>query len=214
MRTAVLTALAALVLVLGALADEPLDPGLKPVAKDAKPGPENEIPGPFQPYNVTGKDEFRGKFHSVVSEHDLDPVVLVFVRGTNPAPVAGLLPPLDEAVKKNERLRLGAAVVFLSGDITDLVGEDVKRERAAAEVGDKMGKYKNVAAALDVPASVKDYKLNDKAEVTVLMYNKYRVLLSRAYPADGLKGEDAVKALMGDINAQLDAIRAEVGAKK
>jgi hypothetical protein len=215
MRTAVLTVLASLVLVLTALADEPLDPGLQPAReKDGKKMPADEVPGPFHPFNITGKDEFRGKFHSVISEHGLDPVVLIFVRGTNPAAVAGLLPPLDEAVMKNERLRLGAAVVFLSNDITDLVGEDVARDKAAAEIQDKMAKYKNTAAMLDVPADVKDFKLNEKAEVTVLMYNKYRVLFARAYPADGMKADDAVKALLGDINGRMDAIRAEAGGKK
>jgi hypothetical protein len=213
MRIALLAALGSLTLVFAALADEQLDPGLKPAPPDGKPGAGSEIPGPFRPYNITGKDEFRGKFHSVISEHDLDPVVLVLVRGTSPAPVAALLPPLDEAVKKNERLRLAAVVVFLSAEISDLVGDDVKRDKAAAEIGDKLAKYKNVSAALDVPADVKDYKLNDKAEVTVLMYNKYRVLLSRAYPADGLKSGDTIKTLMGDITSQLDSVRAAAGNK-
>ncbi|HEV3261479.1 MAG TPA: hypothetical protein VG013_31805, partial [Gemmataceae bacterium] len=205
MRAAVFATLASLALVLAVAADEPLDPGLKPVPKDGKPGPENEIPGPFHPFNITGKDEFRGKFHSVVSEHSLDPVVLIFVRGTKPATVGTLLAQLDEAVKNNERLRLAAVVVFLSNEMkdNDLVADDVGRDKAAAEIQDKLAKYKNIAAVLDVPPDVKDFKLNDKAEVTVLMYNKYRVVLGHAYPADGLKGDEAAKALMGDISGQL-----------
>jgi hypothetical protein len=60
---------------------------------------------------------------------------------------------------------------------------------------------------------VKDYRLNDKAVVTVLLYYKYRVLGSRAYPKDGLNDE-AAKALLADMNAQLDAIREQQTGKK
>jgi hypothetical protein len=203
MRTAALTTLV-LTAFLAAPTETPLDAGLKPGA---------EVPGPFQPYAVTGKDAHRGKFHSPVSEHGLDPTVLIFIRGIDAGPAAALLPALDAAVVKNERLRLGAVVIFLLDDIEDAVTEDVKREQAAARIQDQMGKYKHMEAYLDVPADVKEYHLNDKAEVTVLMYDRYRILVSRAYSKDGLKDE-AAKALVADINAQLDAIREQQTGKK
>src|SRR5262249_3872623 len=67
-----------------------------------------DLPGPFQPYNVTGKYgrtvktendksiKVPGNFHCLITEHGLDPGVLIFVRG-----VKGQLPKSDaEAEKK------------------------------------------------------------------------------------------------------------------
>src|SRR5438128_1806253 len=58
-----------------------------------------DLPGPFLPYNVTGKFgrttktendkqiDVPGNFHCLITEHGLDPGVLIFVRG-----VKGQLP--------------------------------------------------------------------------------------------------------------------------
>jgi hypothetical protein len=184
--------------------DKTLDAGLRP-GKD-------EVGGPFRPYNVTGKH--KGKFHSLLSEHGLDPVVLVFVRGVEPGEdVAGLLQKLDALAAQNERLRLSVAVVFLSDDIKDLVLEDDKREPEAGKVLDHAGKLEHVAAALEVPANVRDaYKLNDKAEVTVMLYNKFRVETNRAF-APGTLNDAAVKSVLDEINARLDALRPATARK-
>src|SRR5579864_2411036 len=102
MRNVVWAAVGVLVVAAGAwAADPPADNGLQP-GKD-------EIGGPFLPYNVTGKDQHRGKFHSLVSEYGLDPVVMVFVRGADPnAAVLTLAQKLDALVEQNQRQRLAA----------------------------------------------------------------------------------------------------------
>jgi hypothetical protein len=183
-----------------------------------RPG-KDEVGGSFLPYNVTGKDRHRGKFHSLVSEYGLDPVVVVFIRGIEPgASTMDLLTKLDALVEKSERIRLHAYAVFLSDNLKDLVGkekkDDDKRDEEATALLDKMGKLNHLAATLDVIADVRDsYKLDDKAEVTVVYYNKLRVELVRSYLPKTLD-EPAVEALLKDINAKLDPLRAAVRRKK
>ena len=186
--------------------DKALDAGLRP-GKD-------EIGGPFRPYNVTGKEKYRGKFHCLVSEHGLDPVVLVFVRGVEPGDfVVDLLQKLDALAAKSERLRLAVVAVFLSDDVKDLVKDDAKREEAAGKVMEKVGKIEHVAAAVDVAADVKDaYKLNDDADVTVMLYNKFRVETNRAF-APGTLDEAAVGSVVDEITAKLDALRGATARK-
>jgi hypothetical protein len=186
--------------------DKSLDAGLQP-GKD-------EIGGPFLPYNVTGKEKHRGKFHSLVSEHGLDPVVLVFVRGVEPGDfVKDLLQKLDALAAKYEPLRLTVVAVFLTDDVKDLVKDDAKREEAAGKVMDTVGKLEHVAAALDVLPDVKDaYKLNDNAELTVMLYNKFRVETNRAFAA-GTLDEAGVGSVVDEINRKLDALRGTTARK-
>src|SRR5262249_24388654 len=99
-----------LTVFLAAPTDKPLEPGLAPGA---------DLPGPFQPYAVTGKDLHRGKLHSSISEHGLDPTVLLFVRVIDAGSVNPLLQALEAAVMKYEKIRFGVVVVFISDDIQD-----------------------------------------------------------------------------------------------
>ncbi|HJT76624.1 MAG TPA: hypothetical protein VJ739_05435, partial [Gemmataceae bacterium] len=201
----VLTLAALLAPTAAARPAEPLDPGLRP-GKD-------DVPGPFHPYNVVGGHE--GKFHSPLSEHGLNPTVLVFVRGTEPsAAVVDLLKKLDALVGRYPDLRAGALAVFLSDDITDLLGEDDKREAEAKALHDKTGDFKHVEVSLDVPADVKDaFKLNDNAEVTVLYCNKLHVEIARAF-AKGALDAKAVQALVDEIGAKLDKMQAALSGRR
>jgi hypothetical protein len=220
MRDAALTVLTLALTLLATAAvpaadkdDKPAEKSDKALEAGLKPG-KDEIGAPFHPYNVTGKEKHRGKFHSLISEHGLNPVVLVFVRGVEPGDeIVGLLQKLDTLAAQSERLRLGVVVVFLSEDIKDLVGEDKKREEEEGKIQDKVGKLEHIAAALDVPRDVKDaYKLNDKAEVTVMLYNRFRVETNRAFAKDTLN-EAAVGSVLDEINAKLDALRGTTARK-
>src|SRR6266511_445780 len=138
-------------------------------APAAPPAPEQlpDLPGPFHPYNVTGKDQHRGTYHCLVSEHGLDPVVLVFVRGNEPTDaVKKLLAGLDEAVDKNQKARLRVVVVFLSDDLADVVKDNDKRDALAPKLLDATGDFKQIAVGLDSYAPIKAlYKLADEAEI-------------------------------------------------
>src|SRR5262245_49832095 len=207
---------AALVLFAGLLlvcslraGDEPKADPEKPDAPPAKDKAKasDDLPGPFRPFNITGKavdrvnqeirkfrkpddkdkarEPDRGTFHCLVSEHGLNPVVMVLVRGTAPSDaLLDLLKKLDAAVEKNQNARLASFVVFLTekmvnDKILDLVEMDDEREQEVAliEARTKNAELKNLAVALDVYPTIKElYKLEDQAEVTVLIYNKLKVL--------------------------------------
>src|SRR5205823_5744957 len=74
------------------------------------PEPGSDIPGPFHTYNASGKK--KGRFHCLVSEHELNPVVMVIVRGTEVSvPLRYLLVKLDNAIKNNPNSRLSGFAV-------------------------------------------------------------------------------------------------------
>src|ERR1700722_10106108 len=114
------------------------------------------VPASFHPYNVTArlviKEEpdpeeekskvknkpytTKGKFHCLVTEYDLDPVVMLFVRGSldENAAFRDLLQKLDAAIDRNPGVRLRSFVVFISDDIANVVDEDDKREAAEKKI--------------------------------------------------------------------------------
>lgn len=207
--------------------------GLAPAADKALasgPQPKEILPGPFQPYLVLGKPKHKGTHHCLVSYHALNPVVMVLVRGTNPSAenkLDELLKALDAAVPVHERDRLAAFAVFLADDIKPddkeedtlkravkkSLQEDDERAKVAAALDDRFKELKNVSIAFDWLAGVKkQYKLHDDAEVTVIIYNQYKVLSSHAFRKDELK-DAGVTAIMADVEAQLKAIREGLAGK-
>src|SRR2546422_10631179 len=81
-------------------------------------GPGRLIGGPFQPYNLNGK---RGKerFHCLVCEFSLEPVVAIFVREgpePNPEVLQELLKKTDDAVERHQEAQLHSFAIFLSPD--------------------------------------------------------------------------------------------------
>jgi hypothetical protein len=85
------------------------------------------VPGPFHPYNVTGRygprkekdkdEESEGRFHCPVTEHAEDPMVLVFTRDVELGDkTKSLLQKLDNVTAKNTNVRLAATVVFVEKD--------------------------------------------------------------------------------------------------
>ena len=167
------------------------------------PQPGQEIPGPFQPFNATGKRQ--GKFHCLVCEHGLDPTVMIFAPATEPgAPVLKLLQELDKAVEKNKRSRFGAFAVFLS----DEVKADDPREALAAKVADwaKQAKLRpdDVVLSIDKVAGPDGYKLAE-GHTTILLYNKLTVVANFAFD----------KALTdADVDTVMKAVETQLLAKK
>src|SRR5690348_17310199 len=93
--TAALCALAAVAL---GQPPAPKDDKAKEAAGPLAPG--QNLPGPFHPFNVTGP--YADHFHCPVSDHNLDPGVLVFARDlVLSPPLRKLLSGLDAAIDKN-----------------------------------------------------------------------------------------------------------------
>jgi hypothetical protein len=195
MRTCALTVLALLIIAAG--------PQEKPSAPKGGLKPGDELPDPFQPYNVNGK--FKGRFHCLVCQHGLNPVAAVFVRGTdNLESVGPLLQALETAVKdkKNEKARLAAFAVFVDEQLPDVVGNDDKREELAKKLDDLAGKLDRVTLSLESKANLEKYHLDPDADVTLLLYDKLKVVEVKPLAKAKLTKE-SVPALVSETVAKL-----------
>jgi hypothetical protein len=171
------------------------------------PSPGKNLPGPFHPFNVTGP--YADHFHCPVSDHNLDPGVLVFVRDLNlTPPLRKLLTGLDSAIEKNPAVRLAATVTFLSDDLPNVVEEDDKRDELKARVQElaKGLGLKHVVLTLDSKPDVEKYLRDVNLAVAVVLYKKFHVVSSHDLPRD--KITDAA------VQQILDAVASQLGAKK
>jgi hypothetical protein len=166
------------------------------------------LPGPFDAFNVNGK-KAKGRQHCLVCENGLHPVVLVFAR--EPAegkdgPLTALLAKLDEAVSRHaDGHFLGSFAVFLSPhalnsannaeekDTKKIVEETIARDALIKRLEGRAENLKNVVIACYPAEGPKDYKINPKAEVTVLFYKKHKVLANFSYPEEKLTEAEADK---------------------
>ena len=111
------------VLAMSAAADDPPakeeDASNKKADLPLKVG--SNLPATFHPYNVTGP--FKQRFHCPISEHGLEPMVLIFYKNVDFSdPLPDLLKRLDTAIEKDADKRLGAFVAFLPDDLPDVAG--------------------------------------------------------------------------------------------
>lgn len=192
------------------------------------PQPSESLPGPFQPFVVVGKPKFKGRIHCPITENALNPVVGVFVRGTEPSEaIVSLIQKLDEAAAKNEVARLAAFAAFLADDVQEdenepdkvkaavqkVLKEDDQRETVAASLEDRFRDLKLTTIVFDWLGNVKPrYKLHDEAEVTVVIYEQNKVRSSHAFRREELT-DDGVKSVMDDVAAQLKAIKDELAGR-
>jgi hypothetical protein len=195
-------------------------------------GEGKNIPGTFHPYNVTARltakeepDEedadvkvkkvpytTKGKFHCLVTEYDLEPVVMLFARNLEEnAGFRDLLTKLDAAIERNPSVRLRSFVVFISDDIANVVAEDNKRgeaEKKIQKVADDL-KLKNVVLTLASKSDVAKYALDEATALTAVLYKQLRVEGVKKVSRDQLDkaDADAVKAVMKDVAGKLKATR-------
>lgn len=193
--------------------------------------PGNNLPGTFHPFNVNealapptddpdAKDKpvskhkieahaTKGKFHSLVSEYDLRPVVMLVAKGSldDNAAFGKLLQSLDTAIERNRKgARLHAFVVFLYDDLTDVMDQDEKREQYARRL-EKLAedlKLRSVVLSLASKNDLAKYRLDESA-LTGVLYNKLKIAAThRAGPE---KVDDAAKAILADVAGKLGATR-------
>jgi hypothetical protein len=178
------------------------DPGALEVDKD--------LPGPFEPYNVTGPR--KGFFHSLVDEYGMDPTVMILVRdqtvvntplrfGEGEAP-DGLLKRLDDLIDRNPAARLHAFTVFLRPDVEDPSANDDARAKAAKALEDQAAALglKHVVLALDTPADVEKYLPTRGPWATVIVSDRLRIALPvRSLPRDAAEGQKDVDDLLREL---------------
>ena len=179
--------------------------------KDAPLRVGGNLPGPFHPYNVTGPH--KQHFHSLVSEHDLDPMVMVFYKSVDFSdPLPDLLKRLDTAITKNPDVRLGSFAVFLPEDLSDVVGGDDKTDDARLKLEKQIDqaasdmKLKNVILCMDTKADVDKYGLSESNLITVVLYTKLKVFAVYALPKSDFTPA-AIDKIMAEVADKLGAKR-------
>lgn len=153
-----------------------------------KSGPQinEDVPGPFHPYNVTGKAA--GRKNCLYCQNGANPVAVVFARHVSP-PVTKLIKKLDECTAKNGACRMGSYVVFLS----DKEGLDKELKALADKT-----KLENIVLSIDNPAGPEEYKISKDADVTVLLYTKHLVKANYAFKKGELKDKD-IEGILKDM---------------
>jgi hypothetical protein len=203
-------ALCALATFAAAQQPAPKDGKGKAATKDAGKGegplaPGQNLPGPFHPFNVTGP--FANHFHCPVSDHNLDPGVLIFTNDlTVTPPLRNLLRGLDAAIDKNPAARLAGTVTFLSDDLPNVVEDDDKREELKAKVQEIANSLalKHVVLCLDSRPDVAKYLREENVALTVVLYKKFQVVRRDALSREKVT-DAAVQQILADVAAQLGA---------
>lgn len=166
-----------------------------------------------------------GRYHSPVAEYGLSPVVLVFVREVPEAdkPLFELLKKLDELIVKHPNVPFGCCAILLNDaglrEALEKSGEDYNKKFAETTVAKedlekrlrgiaKAKGIERVTFALDQSTGPKAYQFDDKADVTVLTYNRHTIINRRTFGKDKLTSMD-VKA----IAAEAEKVIAEEESK-
>jgi hypothetical protein len=116
---------------------------------------------------------------------------MVFSRKSDAA-LASLVKQIDEQIAKNSGKKLSSFVNLLGEDREALEG---KAKELAAE-----SKPANVAIVVPVEFEdgPKDFGINPKAEVTVMLYNKLKVVSNHAFGPGEFDAKD-VEAIVADV---------------
>jgi hypothetical protein len=158
-------------------------------AEDVKSGPQvgEKVPGPFHPLNING--EMAGKKHCLFCQNGQNPVAMIFARSADENTI-NLIKKVEEATSKNSNAKMGSFVVFLSDD-KDLEGK-------LKEVAEKTG-LKNCVLSIDNPAGPKGYNVNEKADVTVVLYSERNVKANHSFGKGELNSK-AIDAVISDVS--------------
>jgi hypothetical protein len=155
-----------------------------------KPG---DAPAAFQVQDVTGPAA--GTKLCYRCRYGGNPVVAVFTHKIDDK-VASLVKKVDAEVAKNKDKKMKAFVVLL----TDDPDHAEPKLKALAEKNN----IENVPLTIfDGPMGPLDYKLSDKADVTVLMWVKSDVKVNRAF-APGQLDTASISAIVKDTSKILD----------
>jgi hypothetical protein len=190
------------------------------------------VPGSFHPLNVTARNTdkeepdaedadvkvkkvaytTKGKYHCLVTEYDLNPVVLLFARNLEEnIAFRDLLTKIEGAIERNPGVRMRSFVVFVSDDIANISLDDDKRveaEKKIQKLADDL-KLKNVVLTLASKADVAKYALDDATALTAVLYKQLKIEAVKKVTRDKLDKVDAdpVKAIMTEVAGKLKATR-------
>jgi hypothetical protein len=164
------------------------------------PQPGSTVPGSFSPLIINGpwkeedtkKDEEAKpiyRHHSVVAGFGLKPVVLVFARDYKDETVADFLKKLEAKVEAYQDQELRASAIFLCHDdkrdknlpTKELIEVTNEQETIIAKLQENLPGLKRVLVGIDAPGGPKGYAVGERAYVTVILYDKYKVKKAYVY---------------------------------
>jgi len=191
-------------------------------------GPEKGafLPRAFDCYNVNGPS--KGKPHCLVCSSALYPAVLIFaaepIEGKDEA-FTELLTKLDAMAADFEERNFLVGVVILSPDARDstnnareedaakLIEEAIKREKLIERIRKRAENIKHIVVGIypqDGPIvradPPKGYKLNPKAAITVLFYERRKIIDNYAYAPGTLDSKD-VEMMVKKVRESLSAAK-------
>jgi hypothetical protein len=155
-----------------------------------KSGPQvGEVarPKPFFPLNLNGPTP--DEKQCLVCRNGNNPVAMIFARDTSEQLVS-LIAKLDAETVKNADKKMGSFAVFCN----DSEGLDGKLKIVA-----KNQKLKAFVLAIDNPTGPEPYKIAKDADVTVVLYNKSKVIANYAFKKGELKASD-VEKIVSDVS--------------
>jgi hypothetical protein len=181
---------------------EEMEPAEEDEDADKKEKQKEKAKTKRAPY--TSKD----KYHCLVTEYDLDPVVVLFARDLEgDKGFQDLLKKLEEACTKHRLARLRCFVVFLPDKLANVSAQDDERGEAIKKIEKLQDALKltNVVLTLAAKSDVAKWGLDDAAALTAVMYRNLRIMASRTVARDELEKEDspAVADLLADVTGKL-----------
>jgi len=179
-----LASFAAVLLVAGMVVAAEVESGLK----------VGESVGAYNVKDITGPNA--GKSLCYRCNYGARPVINVFTRTTGDD-LAKLVVQVDKLVEANKDKKMAAFVTVLAED-ADKVAPKLE------EIAKKNG-IKNVPLTIfDGEAGPEDYKISDKADVTVLLWNKHEVKAKVAVEKGGKIDEKTIKNVVASSEKILD----------
>jgi hypothetical protein len=171
-----LAGFAAVLLVAGAVVAADVESGLKP----------GESVGAYNVKDITGPNA--GKSLCYRCNYGARPVINVFTRQVNDD-VAKLVKEVDQLVEQNKDKKMAAFVTVLAEDADKIAP---KLEELAKKHG-----IKNVPLTIfDGDSGPSDYKISEKADVTVLEWSKGEVKANIAVAKGGKVDEKVIKSVV------------------
>lgn len=146
-----------------------------------KSGPqvgENARPKPFFPLNLNGPTPDQKQ--CLVCRNGDNPVAMIFAREPNEQ-LTSLISKLDGVTAENTSKKMGSFVVFCN-DAEGLPG----KLKTLAETQS----LKKLVLAVDNQAGPEPYKIAKDADVTVVLYNKSKVIANYTFKKGELKAGD------------------------
>jgi hypothetical protein len=160
-------------------------------AEPVKSGPQAgaKVPGPFEPFNVTGTNA--GEECCLFCKFGVDPTVMVFAKDLS-EPLTGLVKRLDELNVKYKKADLGTCAIFCDKG-TRLRGH-------LKTLADKQGFKEIILATMEQPP--KAYAINNDADVTVIVYVGAAVKANHAFRKGELDAK-AIDAITSDVEKMM-----------